>query len=125
MKNRSGLQSGLQNGGVESTLVRLLSVPPVCLQGKLPPPEVPVWQFSSCRLVALCLAGGQAHHKQKPRTVCIRKRCGVAHGTVSAYELVAPIELPTDVKVALAFVPSAVIAAMHTTMISASMTAYS
>src|SRR5262249_34117063 len=33
--------------------------------------------------------------------------------------------LPTVVKVALALVPSVVMAAMHTTMISASMTAYS
>src|SRR5262245_20086740 len=41
------------------------------------------------------------------------------------YEAVPPIELPTAVNVALAFVPSAVMAAMHTTMINASMTAYS
>src|SRR5439155_756690 len=42
-----------------------------------------------------------------------------------AQQDVLPIELLTLVNVLLAFVPSAVIAVMHTTMINASMTAYS
>src|SRR5207244_9823446 len=44
----------------------------------------------------------------------------------TAYEPeVLPMVLPTEVKVLLALVPRVVMAAMHTTMIRASMTAYS
>src|SRR5205823_2308821 len=55
------------------------------------------------------------------------------HGTVRSlgsvrtrpYEPAEPTALPTVVKVLLAFLPSVVMAVMHTTMISASITAYS
>ena len=43
----------------------------------------------------------------------------------AGYEPAEPTALPTVVKVLLAFLPSVVMAVMHTTMISASMTAYS
>jgi hypothetical protein len=43
----------------------------------------------------------------------------------SGYEPVTPIALPTLLKVVLALLPSVAMAAIHTTMISANMTAYS
>ena len=41
------------------------------------------------------------------------------------YELVLPMVFPTEVKVLLALEPSVVMAAMHTTMMRANITAYS